>query len=91
VIVDWKLHGALPQLPAIVRRGLVEAPLRVLATATPAGVARVTVVGRRDEVTVGVIATSRSEVPPTSDIPGVHVDGQREGERLWVESRWRAR
>jgi hypothetical protein len=92
VLVDLQVVGRLPELPRSVRRALTEAPLHALAGAQRH--ARVTVVGRTDEVAVSVVADGRP--PEAADLAGppgsgVTVTVQEGHDRRWIEARWQRR
>ncbi len=90
VEVDLQLTGRLPALDREVRRALTEAPLLALAGAERR--ARVTVLGRTDEVAVSVLVDGRGPAPaepgPVAD-PEVTVSVLDQEDRRWVEARWR--
>jgi hypothetical protein len=94
VLVDLQVLGRLPALARPVRRALTEAPLHALAGAERQ--ARVTVVGRVDEVAVSVLADGTGEglvtaAAAATDVT-VTVQTVREGDdRRWTEARWRRR
>jgi hypothetical protein len=90
VAVDLQLTGRLPALDRDVRRALTEAPLLALAGAERR--ARVTVLGRSDEVAVSVLVDGPGPAP--ADPAGtasstVLVSVLDEDDRRWVEARWR--
>jgi signal transduction histidine kinase len=90
VAVDLQLTGRLPALDRDVRRALTEAPLLALAGAERR--ARVTVLGRSDEVAVSVLVDGPGPAP--ADPAGtasstVMVSVLDEDDRRWVEARWR--
>ena len=90
VAVDLQLTGRLPALDRDVRRALTEAPLLALAGAERR--ARVTVLGRSDEVAVSVLVDGPGPAP--ADPAGtasstVMVSMLEEDDRRWVEARWR--
>jgi hypothetical protein len=96
VLVDMQVVGELPELSLPVRRALTEAPLHVLAGAQRQ--ARVTVLGRSDEVAVSVLADASLGEPaelhtPLDRAPTVTVQESvvaQEGEdRRWIQARWR--
>ncbi|HEX8631349.1 MAG TPA: hypothetical protein VF755_24580 [Catenuloplanes sp.] len=89
VQVDLITLGTVPALPTSVRRALTEAPLAVLATA--ASSARVTVVAGPDEVVVSVLADTAHDIEINPPPGPLSTDWQREGDNLWVETRWNAR
>ncbi len=89
VLVDLLVLGRMPELGLPTRRALTEAPLHALAGAQRH--ARVTVVGRSDEVSISVFADGR--MPDPADLracvdPSVTVTVQKGGERQWIEARW---
>ena len=91
VLVDLQVLGRLPGLDLPARRALTEAPLIALAAAERH--ARVTVVGRSDEVAVSVLADAPGPVAangaaPVSDL-AVTVTMVDAADRRWVEARWR--
>jgi len=90
VLVDLQVVGQLPALSLPVRRALTEAPLHVLAGAQRQ--ARVTVLGRSNEVAVSVLADTRAGEPaelPTPSGRAVTVTMQEEEDGHWIEARWR--
>ncbi|MFL6128947.1 MAG: sensor histidine kinase [Mycobacteriales bacterium] len=91
VLVDLQVLGRLPGLDRTVRRVLTEAPLLALAGAER--YARVTVVGRSDEVAVSVLVDDcgpggAAGPVPVPD-PAVTVTVLGAAGRRWVEARWR--
>ena len=91
IAVELNAVGAVPELPAQIRRLLTEAPLHILASARTA--ARVTVAGNPHEVCVSVYADADTE-PDVTHLHGheqISVDCHREGEHLWLQTTWRAR
>jgi len=90
VLVDLQVVGQLPALSLPVRRALTEAPLHALAGAEQE--ARVTVVGRSNEVAVSVLADARMGEPAELAAPldrAVTVTVQNGEDRQWIEARWR--
>ena len=90
VVVDLQLTGRLPALDRDVRRALTEAPLLALAGAERR--ARVTVLGRTDEVAVSVLVDGRwpARAEPAGRASSeVTVSVLDEEDRRWVEARWR--
>ena len=90
VLVDLQVVGQLPALSLPVRRALTEAPLHALAGAEQE--ARVTVVGRSNEVAVSVLADARMGEPAELAAPldrAVTVTVQKGEDRQWIEARWR--
>jgi hypothetical protein len=89
VQVDLVTIGEVPPLPVTVRRELTDAPLALLAMA--ATTARITVVAGHDEVAVSVLADTTDDVPPDrAHTPSISSDWHREGDNLWVQTRWNA-
>jgi signal transduction histidine kinase len=89
VLVDLQVLGRLPRLDRPARRALTEAPLLALAGAERH--ARVTVVGRSDEVAVSVLVDAPAAAPaptPGMDAP-VAVTVLDAADGRWVEARWR--
>jgi signal transduction histidine kinase len=90
VLVDLQVVGRLPELPRSVRRALTEGPLHALAAADRE--ARVTVLGRCDEVAVSVLvdtaAGDQMELAAQLD-RAVTVTVQGSGPKSWIEARWR--
>jgi histidine kinase-like protein len=88
VPVDLQVVGHLPELPRAARRALTEAPLYALAAAERE--ARVTVLGRDDEVAVSVLTDAAPGALPdlTSRDRSVTVTVQAVGTGRWVEARW---
>jgi hypothetical protein len=91
VLVDLQVLGRLPGLDRPVRRALTEAPLLALAGAERH--ARVTVVGRSDEVAVSVLVDPPGQVGVAEPTPvmesAVTVTMLDAADRRWVEARWR--
>jgi hypothetical protein len=91
VLVDLQVLGRLPGLDRSARRALTEAPLLALAGAERH--ARVTVVGRSDEVAVSVLVDATAPVgsgAPTAVMDSaVTVTMLDVADRRWVEARWR--
>jgi hypothetical protein len=91
VEVDLQLTGRLPALDRDVRRALTESPLFALAGAEQR--ARVTVLGRSDEVAVGVLVDGggTAGIPESGGGtgPAVTVTVLDDADRRWVEARWR--
>jgi hypothetical protein len=90
VLVDLVVLGTLPELGLPTRRALTEAPLHALAGAERH--ARVTVVGRSDEVSISVLVDGR--MPDPAELrggadPTVTVTVQNGEDQHWIEARWR--
>ncbi|MEV5409814.1 hypothetical protein AB0K60_13365 [Thermopolyspora sp. NPDC052614] len=84
VVVSLLPRGTVPDLPLDVRRALTEAPLEALSRARSE--ARVTIFGGDGEVAVSVVADADDF--PVRRIEGVRITEHREGDVLWIESRW---
>ncbi len=90
VVIQLAVRGECPPLPQRVRRGLTEPAL--LAMATAASSARVTLIAVPDRVTVSVV-TDGTEPPPhghTGRTGQEHVDvtwARRDG-TVWMEATW---
>ena len=84
-------EGVIGLSPLPVRRALTEAPLLALAGAERH--ARVTVVGRSDEVAVSVLVDIPGQVEAAGPTPvldsEVTVTMLDAADRRWVEARWR--
>ena len=92
VLVDLQVLGRLPGLDRPARRALTEAPLLALAGAERH--ARVTVVGRSDEVAVSVLVDATGPTGAAGPAPvmdsAVTVTMLDAADQRWVEARWRA-
>jgi hypothetical protein len=90
VVVHLAVRGECPPLPQPVRRGLTEPALLALATA--ASSARVTVVAVADRVTVSVVADGAGPPPDERTVPigQEHVDvaWTEQGGTVWMEATW---
>jgi signal transduction histidine kinase len=92
VVVDLQLTGRLPALDRDQRRSLTELPLLALAGAERT--ARVAVLGRSDEVAIGVLVDRPADLHGVPAVPAgaaaevtvTVLDGE---DRRWVEARWR--
>jgi hypothetical protein len=89
VAVSLETVGNLPPLPVEVRRAMTEAPMHVLAAARSQ--ARITVVWSGDdrEAEVSVVADADVEPAPSPPTEGVETLTAREGDTLWLRTRWR--
>ncbi|HTI25195.1 MAG TPA: hypothetical protein VL652_29665 [Kutzneria sp.] len=86
VLVDLATQGSWPGLPREVRRGLTEAPVRVLSTAR--NWARVTVLGTDSGVSVSVVADGGAAGAfPLAD-GAVTITTVEDEDRLWVKATW---
>ena len=86
VLVDLATQGSWPGLPLDVRRGLTEAPVRVLSTARR--FARVTVLGTDSGVSVSVVADGDAAGIPTEADGAVVITTVEDEDRLWVKATW---
>ena len=86
VLVDLATQGSWPGLPLDVRRGLTEAPVRVLSTAR--NFARVTVLGTDSGVSVSVVADGDAAGIPTEADGAVSITTVEDEDRLWVKATW---
>jgi hypothetical protein len=88
VLVDLATQGSWPGLPREVRRGLTEAPVRVLSTAR--NWARVTVLGTDSGVSVSVVADGGAAGTfPLAD-SAVTITTVEDEDRLWVRATWQS-
>lgn len=86
IVVDVAVIGELPKVPADVRRALAEPASELLAAARTR--ARITLAGLGDQVVVSAIADTDLARVTAPDTARVSVSCHREGDRLWVETRW---
>jgi hypothetical protein len=86
VLVDLSTQGSWPGLPLDVRRGLTEAPVRVLSTAR--NFARVTVLGTDSGVSVSVVADGDAAGIPAEADGAVLITTVEDEDRLWVKATW---
>lgn len=89
VLVDLATQGSWPGLPLDVRRGLTEAPVRVLSTAR--NWARVTVLGTDSGVSVSVVADGDAAGIPAEADGAVTITTVEDEDRLWVKATWLTR
>jgi hypothetical protein len=83
--------GSVPDVPLQVRRALTDAPAWAVAAAATR--ARITVVSNVHTVTIAVVGDASIDQPrwdqsTTNHHDGVEVSVDREGEQIWVETRW---
>jgi hypothetical protein len=88
VLVDLATQGSWPGLPLDVRRGLTEAPVRVLSTAR--NWARVTVLGTDSGVSVSVVADGDAAGLPSEAGGSVMITTVEDEDRLWVKATWQS-
>ncbi|GAA3436884.1 hypothetical protein [Kutzneria kofuensis] len=88
VLVDLATQGSWPGLPREVRRGLTEAPVRVLSTAR--NWARVTVLGTDSSVSVSVVADGDAAGIPAEADGAVMITTVEDEDRLWVKATWQS-
>ena len=89
IAVQASLRGTLPAVPLPARRALTEPVIAVLARARLS--ARVTVVGRPDQVTLSVVAeVEDSALDPVTGRESGLVELSRlvSGDRLWLDVTW---
>ncbi|MEV6604057.1 hypothetical protein [Kutzneria sp. NPDC051319] len=88
VLVDLSTQGSWPGLSLAVRRGLTEAPVRVLSTAR--NWARVTVLGTDSGVSVSVVADGDAAGIPARADGAVMITTVEDEDRLWVKATWQS-
>ncbi|ONI87592.1 hypothetical protein ALI144C_09435 [Actinosynnema sp. ALI-1.44] len=86
VSVRFAERGTRPTVPPDARRALTEPAVAMLATAVR--VARVTVVGTGESVTVSVVSDSPPEAVPSTEFAGITTSTVLSGSQLWVEVTW---
>nr|CEL16596.1 two-component system sensor kinase [Kibdelosporangium sp. MJ126-NF4]CTQ89053.1 two-component system sensor kinase [Kibdelosporangium sp. MJ126-NF4] len=86
VSVRFAERGDRPAVPSDARRALTEPAVAMLLTA--ASMARVTVVGTGDSVTVSVVSDSPPTAVPSVDVPGITSSTVCSGPQVWVEMTW---
>ncbi|SEG88920.1 hypothetical protein SAMN05444920_106328 [Nonomuraea solani] len=86
VVVELDARGQWPEPPVAVRRDLTEAVL--IALATTASRARITVMGGSDLVSVSVVADCGELDVPSPATPGVQVEALNTDDTVWMEARW---
>jgi signal transduction histidine kinase len=86
VSVRFAERGQRPEVPKEARRALTESAIAMLATA--ASVARVTVVGTGQSVTVSVVSDSPAASAASVDYDGITSSTVHSGGQLWVEVTW---
>ncbi|GAA5045382.1 hypothetical protein HNP84_002640 [Thermocatellispora tengchongensis] len=86
VVVELDARGQWPEPPVAVRRDLTEAVLVALATA--ASHARVTVMGGAGLVSVSVVADCGEIDVPKPATPGVRVEALHNDDTVWMEAQW---
>ena len=86
VAVDVETVGALPSVPADVRRVITDTAIAILTTAVSE--VRVTLTALPEGIAVSLVADS--PVPPPRPAPalGVVIEHDRDRRNLWVEARW---
>jgi len=89
VLIEIVANGEWPTLPTAVRHAIAEAPIAALATAQ--SYARVTVVGTREGLVVGVVADCGPLELSVVDNVGVQLNSVADGDIFWVEAQWSAR
>jgi signal transduction histidine kinase len=86
VSVRFAERGQRPTVPSEARRVLTEPAVAMLATAV--SVARVTLVGTGNSVTVSVVADSPADSVPEVSCAGITSSTVHSGGQLWVEVTW---
>ncbi|HEY3979114.1 MAG TPA: hypothetical protein VGM79_17705 [Streptosporangiaceae bacterium] len=87
VAVDIETVGALPSVPAEVRRVITDTAIAILTTAVSQ--VRVTLTALREGIAVSLVADSPAPPPPQPAAAlGVVIDHDRDRHSLWVEARW---
>ncbi|MCE7011404.1 hypothetical protein LWC34_52635 [Kibdelosporangium philippinense] len=85
VSVRFAERGLCPRVPVEARCVLIAPAVAMLAAAS---VARVSVVGAPESVTVSVVSDSPPESVPAVSCVGVSMSTVRCGQRIWVETTW---
>lgn len=86
VSVRFAERGNRPTVPPAVRRALTEPAVAMLSTAVR--VARVTVVGTGESVTVSVVSDSPPDAVPVPEFAGITSSTVHSGAQVWVEVTW---
>jgi hypothetical protein len=86
VAVDLETVGALPGVPADVRRVITDTAIAILTAAVSQ--ARVTLTAIQDGIAVSLVADSPLPPPRPAAIAGVMLEHERDQRNLWVEVRW---
>ncbi|CAM3716357.1 ATP-binding protein [Kibdelosporangium persicum] len=86
VSVRFAERGQRPVVPPEARRALTEPAVTMLTTAV--SMARVTVVGTGESVTVSVVSDSPPESVPATSHNGVTSSTVHSGSQVWVEVTW---
>jgi len=86
VAVDIETVGALPGVPAEVRRVITDTAIAVLTTA--ASQVRVTLTALQEGIAVSLVADSPALPPLPAAASGVVVEHERDRRNVWVEARW---
>jgi hypothetical protein len=86
VAVDIETLGALPGVPADVRRVITDTAIAILTTAVSQ--VRVTLTALPEGVAVSLVADSPAAPPQPAAALGVVLEHDRDSRNLWVEARW---
>jgi hypothetical protein len=86
IVIQLAVRGECPPLPQQVRRGLTEPALLALATAASA--ARVTVIAVPDRVVVSVVTDGTAPPDEHADRGHVDVAWTRQDGTVWMEATW---
>jgi hypothetical protein len=86
VAVDIEAVGALPEVPAAVRRVITDTAIAILTTARSQ--ARVTLTALAEGVAVSLVADCPDRPALPAAAGGVVMEQQRDRHNLWVEARW---
>jgi hypothetical protein len=86
VAVDIETAGALPSVPADVRRVITDTAIAILTTAVSQ--VRVTLTALPEGVAVSLVADAPAPPPLPAAALGVVVEHDRDHRNLWVEARW---
>ena len=89
VAVDIETVGALPGVPAEVRRVITDTAIAVLTTA--ASQVRVTLTAVADGIAVSLVADSPALPALPAAGGGVVIEHERDRRNMWVEARWTSR
>jgi hypothetical protein len=86
VAVDIEAVGALPNVPADVRRVITDTAIAILTTAVSE--VRVTLTALPEGIAVSLVADSPVPPPRPAAALGVVIEHDRDRRNLWVEARW---
>ncbi|MDQ2876491.1 MAG: hypothetical protein M3Y33_17510, partial [Actinomycetota bacterium] len=86
VAVDIETVGALPAVPADVRRVISDTAIAILTTAVSQ--VRVTLTALPEGIAVSLVADSPAPPPRLAAALGIVLEHDRDCRNLWVEARW---